>query len=199
MFTGIIQDIGRVVSLDKNGGWRLGIETQMNLSETQTGASIACSGCCLTVIQKDKNIFYVEVSQETLSRTSIKNWQEGSRINLEPALKAGDELGGHFVSGHIDGQAVVEALESAGESRCIKFKAPPELTHYLAPKGSVTLDGVSLTVNGINDNDFLVNIIPHTWTHTTFQYLEPGMSVNLEIDMLARYIARLMETSKERQ
>lgn len=197
MFTGIITDIGTVQSItDKGGDWRIVIETGFDLSQTDIGASIACAGCCLTVVSKTANRFDVDVSAESLSKTNIGSWIEGGRTNLEQALKMGDELGGHIVSGHVDGLAKVTSITPDGDSYRVVFDAPKELAGMIAPKGSVTLDGVSLTVNEvITNNDetqFGVNIIPHTWEHTTFGDLKEGQSVHLEIDMLARYVARAL-------
>lgn len=196
MFTGLIQDIGTVVSVTPQGeGKRIGIETKMDLSVVPLGASIACSGCCLTVVEKAKHSFFIEASPETLTKTFIKNWGEGTKVNLEPSLRLGDELGGHFVFGHVDGEAVVKTIVAEGDYTRIDFQSPESLRRYIASKGSVTLDGVSLTVNEVKDDFFSVMIIPHTWTHTTFQFLKAGDTVNIEIDMLARYVARLMEAA----
>ncbi len=193
MFTGIIQDIGIVRSIRKDGDWRIEIETfALDLAATPIGASIACSGCCLTVVEKDARRFSVDVSAESLSRTIIKDWSEGTRLNLEPSLKLGDELGGHFVFGHVDGLAQVESIGQDGDSHRLRLSAPRDVMHFIAAKGSVTLDGVSLTVNDVTDKDFGVNIIPHTWQHTTLSDLRKGAAVNLEIDMLARYVARIL-------
>jgi riboflavin synthase len=195
MFTGIIQDIGTVRSIQKNGDWHIEIETGLDLARTAIGASIACSGCCLTVVEKNANIFAVDVSAESLSKTVIGQWTEGTKINLEPALKMGDELGGHMVSGHVDGLAVIKDIQKDGDSYRLKIEAPRELSQFIAPKGSVTLDGISLTVNEVDGNIFGVNIIPHTWEKTTLGLKTTGDSLNIEIDMLARYVARMMDRS----
>ena len=193
MFTGLIQNIGTVKAIDKKGDWRITIETALDLSAAPSGASICCGGCCLTIIEKGLGWFSVEVSGETLSKTNLKQWDAGTRLNLEPSLKMGDELGGHFVFGHVDGLAVLDKIVPEGESHRLFIRPPAELHRYIAPKGSVTLDGVSLTVNGVGPDFFDVNIIPHTWTYTTLADKKPGQSFNLEIDMLARYVGRLME------
>jgi riboflavin synthase len=194
MFTGIVTDLGRLAARDDadGGGLRLGIETAYDLATVEIGASIACSGCCLTVVEKGDGRFSVEVSAETLSKTTLGDWQPGQAINLERSLKLGDELGGHLVYGHVDGVATVEAIEPDGDSLRFVFSAPQELARYLAPQGSVALDGVSLTVNEVETARFGVNIIPHTARVTSFGALAVGDRVNLEIDMLARYVARLL-------
>lgn len=194
MFTGIITDIGTVTSVEKNAGdIRLGIKTSFDLSQTDIGASIACAGCCLTVVEKQNDIFLVDVSNESISKTNIGSWSEGTKINLEAALKMGDELGGHIVSGHVDGLATLKSMTPEGDSHRLLIEVPKDLTGFIAPKGSVTLDGVSLTVNEVQGNEFGVNIIPHTWNNTTFGQLAEGNTMHLEIDMLARYMARMIE------
>lgn len=182
-------------SVQKNGGWRIVIETGLDLAGTKLGASIACSGCCLTVVEKDAKSFAVDVSAESLSKTTIGTWGEGTKINLEPALKMGDELGGHIVSGHVDGLAVIKAIDKDGDSYRFKIEAPEALSSFIAPKGSITLDGISLTVNEVEGNIFGVNIIPHTLENTTLGLKAVGDSLNIEIDMLARYVARMMNRS----
>ena len=196
MFTGLIQDIGRVRSIDKDGDWRIVIETGLDLSGVEIGASIACSGCCLTVVEKTDNSFGVDVSAESLFKTGIGKWQDGTPVNLEPSLKLGDELGGHIVSGHVDGQAELIEIKEDGDSFRLKFKAPEELAAFIAPKGSIALDGISLTVNEVEGNIFGVNIIPHTWVHTSLSTRKEGDYLNIEIDMLARYVARQLEERK---
>ena len=193
MFTGIIQDIGTVRTLEKSGDWRIGIETRLNLKKTPIGASMACSGVCLTLIDKSKGRFTVQVSAETLSKTAIGSWDVGTRVNLEPSLKMGDELGGHMVSGHVDALATIRSIHKEGESHRVVVQVPPMLERFIAPKGSVTLDGVSLTVNETGADMFGVNLIPHTWAHTTLGLKKAGDKVNLEVDMLARYVARMMD------
>jgi riboflavin synthase len=197
MFTGIITDIGTVHSIEnKAGDWRIAIRTNFDLSKTEIGASIACAGCCLTVVEKTGSGFYVDVSNETLSKTNIGSWAAGSKINLEQALKMGDELGGHIVSGHVDGLATVKSIQAEGDSWRLVFESPEKLAGMIAPKGSVALDGVSLTVNEVNETQFGVNIIPHTWKNTTFGDLQEGQTVHLEVDMLARYVARALAYNK---
>ena len=196
MFTGLIQDIGRVRSISKDGDWRIVIETGLDLSGVEIGASIACSGCCLTVVEKTDNSFGVDVSAESLFKTGIGKWQDGTPVNLEPSLKLGDELGGHIVSGHVDGQAELIEVKEDGDSFRLKFKAPEELAAFIAPKGSIALDGISLTVNEVEGNVFGVNIIPHTWVHTSLSTRKEGDYLNIEIDMLARYVARQLEERK---
>ncbi|MGQ0528191.1 MAG: riboflavin synthase [Alphaproteobacteria bacterium] len=192
MFTGLIQDIGTVRSIDKSGDWLIRIATAIDLARLRIGASVACSGICLTIVGKDYDWFAVEVSDETLSRTAIGSWKEGTKLNLEPSLKMGQELGGHFVFGHVDGLAEITAITPQGGSHVITLKAPPEFARFLAPKGSVSIDGISLTINDVAKNSFTVNIIPHTWANTTLGLKRPGDPVHLEIDMLARYVARML-------
>jgi riboflavin synthase len=189
MFTGIIQNIGTVRSIEKAGDWRITIETAMDLSAIQMGASICCSGVCLTMVQKEANDFSVDVSRETLDRSGIGLWITGTKINLEPSLRLGDELGGHFVFGHVDAQAEIRDIKASGDSKIftVVYKGG-----MVAPKGSVTLDGVSLTVNDVGADYFTVNVIPHTLSHTTLGTRKPGDKLNLEIDMLARYVANIM-------
>lgn len=195
MFTGIITDIGTVKSVTTDGDRRFDIATRYDMSRVDIGASIACSGTCLTVIEKGDGWFAVQASGETLDKTTAGSWAEGTPLNLERALKLGDELGGHIVSGHVDGVADVISTEPAGESLKIDFRAPDELAKFIAPKGSVTLDGVSLTVNNVDGTGFSVNIIPHTQAETTLGRIQPGQRVNLEIDVLARYVARLNDAN----
>lgn len=197
MFTGIIQNIGTVKSIetkgDGHGDMCITIETNMDLSKTSIGASICCSGVCLTAVQKGVGWFSVDVSQETLSHSGLGLWITGQRINLEPSLKLGDELGGHLVYGHADGQAEIREINPLGGSYIFSIKAPDNLAALIAPKGSVTLDGVSLTVNEVRGSIFTVNIIPHTFENTTLGLAKPGDRLNIEIDMLARYVARALE------
>jgi riboflavin synthase len=193
MFTGIVTDVGKVAAVEKRGDTRIRIETGYDTATIDRGASIACSGPCLTVVDKGPGWFAVEASAETLARTTIGAWQVGTTVNLERALRLGDELGGHIVSGHIDGLARVLDLAPEGDSFRFNFEAPAALARFIAPKGSVALDGVSLTVNQVDGARFGVNIIAHTWRHTNFARLKAGDRVNLEIDMLARYVARLTE------
>jgi riboflavin synthase len=195
MFTGIVTDVGRVAAIEKRGDTRLRIETAYDTNEIPIGASIACSGPCLTVVEKGPGWFAVDASAETLARTTLGSWSVGTPVNLERALRLGEELGGHIVSGHVDGLARVLDLAPEGDSFRFVFEAPPALARFIAPKGSVALDGVSLTVNEVDGARFGVNIIPHTLKNTTFGRLAAGDRVNLEIDMLARYVARLTEGS----
>ncbi|WP_431859429.1 riboflavin synthase [Azospirillum sp.] len=192
MFTGIITDVGRVRSIERSGDTLFTIETVFDMETVPIGASIANNGVCLTVVDKGPGWFAVQASGETLSKTTLGGWTEGTRVNLERALKMGDELGGHIVSGHVDGVARVMDVRPDGESVRLTFEAPVDLARFVAPKGSVALDGVSLTVNEVDGALFGVNIIPHTQVATTFGQLKPGDAVNMEIDMLARYVARLV-------
>lgn len=193
MFTGIIQDIGTVRSINKSGDWRIIIETALDLSRVPMGASIACSGVCLTVVQKEAHAFAVDVSRETLYCSGIGLWITGTRVNLEPSLRLGDEMGGHIVSGHVDTQAEIKNIEYSGDSKVFKIAYRGAM---IAPKGSVTLDGVSLTVNDVMPDYFTINVIPHTLTHTTLGDRKAGDKLNLEIDMLARYVARILNAGQ---
>lgn len=193
MFTGIITDIGTVESIKKNGDTRIAIRTSYDTNTLLTGASVICSGACMTVVDKGDGWFAIDVSQESLDRTNLGKWKAGSKVNLERSLRMGDELGGHIVTGHVDGLAVVDEILPVGDSHKLVLTAPESLKRFLAEKGSVTLDGVSLTVNGVEDNYFWLNLIPHTWAHTTLGLLSEGDEVNMEIDVLARYISRYME------
>ena len=196
MFTGIVTDIGRVRSVRQTErDRRYEIETAWDTSGIDLGASISHAGCCLTVTEKGPGWFVVEVSGETLSKTSLGDWTEGHRVNLERAAKLGDEMGGHVVSGHVDGLGRVVSVTPEGGSHCIDIEVPAPLHRYIAAKGSITVDGVSLTVNAVEGQVFGLNIIPHTWQATTLGALKPGDAVNLEIDMLARYLARWQETA----
>ena len=195
MFTGIVTDVGRVRRITPT--WRdhrYEIETTFDTATIDLGASISHAGCCLTVTEKGPGWFAVEVSGETLSKTTLGDWAEGTRVNLERAARLGDELGGHIVSGHVDGLGTVVSITPEGGSHRLEIEAPAPLHRYIAAKGSITVDGVSLTVNAVEGRTFGLNIIPHTWEHTTLGGLEVGNSVNLEIDMLARYLARWQET-----
>ena len=193
MFTGIITAIGQIEELKDTGDRWLKITTPWACDKIDLGASIACSGVCLTVVERADNWFAVEVSAESLSRTTIGGWQKGSQINLERALRLGDELGGHIVSGHVDGLASIEAITPVGDSHKLDIRVPEDVSKFIAEKGSVTLDGVSLTVNEVEGSCFAVNIIDHTWTHTTLGHATIGQQLNLEIDMLARYVSRLID------
>ena len=196
MFTGIVTDIGRVRDVratDRDR--RYEVETAWDTASIDLGASISHAGCCLTVVEKGPGWFAVEVSNETLSRTTLGAWQTGDGVNLERAAKLGDEMGGHVVSGHVDGLGRVVSITPQGGSHRIDVEAPAPLHRYIAAKGSITVDGVSLTVNSVEGRVFSLNIIPHTWDATTLGRLKVGDSVNLEIDMLARYLARWQETA----
>lgn len=194
MFTGIISDIAEVA--DRKGG-QFAIRSAYEAASIALGASIACDGVCLTVTTVEPHtagaLFTVDVSNETLSKTTLGDWKPGRRINLERALRAGDELGGHIVSGHVDGLARIVEIRADGESFRFTFEAPEHLAMYIAPKGSVALDGTSLTVNEVSGTRFGINIIPHTLTMTTWGAKKPGEHINLEIDQFARYMARLLE------
>ena len=196
MFTGIITDIGTIRSIEKKGDTRIEITTRFDTASINIGASICCSGACMTVVERKDDWFAVEASAETLSKTVLGSWAEGTRINLERALKAGDEMGGHVVSGYVDGTAEITGLENEGDSLRVSFKIIDELKCFIAPKGSVTLNGVSLTVNEVDNDTFGVNLIAHTQAETTLGNLALGDVVNVEIDMLARYVARLLEIER---
>lgn len=189
MFTGIISDVG-TIETSHNG--RLRIACAYPADTIKLGESIACNGACLTVVEKKDAAFNVELSPETLARTAPR-WNAGERINLERALKVGDDLSGHFVTGHVDGLATLENIEPQSGSYKLTLAAPAELARFLAPKGSVTLDGISLTVNNVDGARFTVMIIPHTWSHTTLAQRKPGDALNMEVDLLARYLDRLLQ------
>lgn len=193
MFTGIITDVGEIIELEQRGDLRARIKTAYDTSGIDLGASIASDGVCLTVISLGDNWYDVEISSETVSKTNLASWAEGKRVNLERALKVGDELGGHIVSGHVDGVAEIIKMQDEGDSTRISFRAPAELAKFIAEKGSVTLNGTSLTVNEVDGNEFGINVIPHTQQVTTWGGAKVGDLVNLEIDTLARYVARLNE------
>ncbi|HEX7850421.1 MAG TPA: riboflavin synthase [Sphingomonas sp.] len=195
MFTGIISDIGSIRSIEHRGDLRAVVATAYDTSHVDLGASISCSGVCLTVVDKGPGWFTVDISGETVSRTAQGQWSEGRKLNLERAMKLGDELGGHIVTGHVDGVAEVVRVEPSGDSKTIAFRVARDLAPYIAAKGSVTVDGVSLTVNNVSDGaegtDFTVNLIPHTQAVTTLGAIEVGQAVNIEIDVLARYLSRM--------
>ena len=200
MFTGIITDVGRVAETEMQGDLRARIATSYDVSGVDLGASIACDGVCLTVVAKGgdpENWFDVQISAETLSKTNIgtDGWKTGQHLNLERALRLGDELGGHIVSGHVDGVAEVITVEEEGDSTRMVFRVPSELAKFIAPKGSVALNGTSLTVNEVEGDTFGINLIPHTKLVTTWGHTKVGDHINLEIDTLARYVARLQEMS----
>ncbi|MCF8474491.1 MAG: riboflavin synthase [Emcibacter sp.] len=195
MFTGIITDIGSVKSISNKGDTHIKLNTAFETGTIDIGASIACSGVCLTVVDKGDDWFAVDASAETLACTNIGDWTVGMGVNLERALKIGDELGGHIVTGHVDGVGKVLSITSEGDSKRFQFSVPRDLAKYIAEKGSATVNGVSLTINEVIDDkdqtSFGVNIIPHTQEKTTFSKLKIGDRVNLEIDILARYVARM--------
>jgi len=198
MFTGIISNIGVVTAVQQRGDTRITIACGYAPETIAIGTSMACSGVCLTAIETGRGDvgrgwFAVEASAETLSRTTLGGWRPGSRVNLERPLKLGDELGGHIVSGHVDGLATIVSIVQEGDSRRFRFEAPPDIARFVAQKGSVALDGIALTVNEVENLTFGVNVIPHTLAVTTWQHAEPGQAVNVEVDMLARYVARLRE------
>lgn len=196
MFTGIVTDIGTITKAEQRGDLRLEIACGYDMGGVDLGASIACSGCCLTVVDKGADWFAVDASAETVSKTASGLWAKGKRLNLERALKVGDELGGHIVTGHVDGVGEVVGVDPVGDSHRVEIRAPASLAAYIAEKGSITVDGVSLTVNSVADDAdgsarFTLNIIPHTWDVTTLADLAIGGAVNLEIDVLARYLKRM--------
>ncbi|MEP9358987.1 riboflavin synthase [Sphingomonas sp. KR3-1] len=195
MFTGIVTDIGTVDAAEKQGDLHVRVSTAYETAGIDLGASISCSGVCLTVVDKASGWVAFDVSGETISRTAPGMWISGRKLNLERALRLGDELGGHIVTGHVDGIGTVKSIEEIGGSHHVVIEADKALAPYVAPKGSITVDGVSLTVNAVRDTDagveFDLNIIPHTASVTTFGALQPGQAVNLEIDVLARYLQRM--------
>lgn len=192
MFTGIITDVGTVRAIERRGDTRITVATRYPMGEVAIGASIACSGPCLTVVEKGNDCFSVDASAETLARTTAGSWRAGTRINLERALKMGDELGGHLLTGHVDTVATLIARRPEGDSLRLTFSVPEPFDRAIASKGAVAIEGVSLTVNEVDGNSFGVNIIPHTQRETTLGALQPGDRVNLEIDLIARYLARLV-------
>ncbi len=196
MFTGIVSDIGTITKVEERGDLRLVISCHYDMSSVDIGASIACSGACLTVVDKGSDWFAVDISAESISKTAKSMWSEGGKLNLERALKVGDELGGHIVTGHVDAVGEIVSVETEGDSHPVRIHAPADIAPYLAPKGSITVDGISLTVNTVDDQQdgstiFGLNIIPHTASVTTFADLKAGDQVNLEIDVLARYLSRM--------
>ena len=199
MFTGIVSDIGEIVSVDpggKEGDRRFVIATKHDMTPIAIGASIACSGCCLTVIEKDTGRFAVEVSGECLVETHLRDWTVGRPLNVDLSLEGGGELGGHLVYGHVDGVGSIASMTPEGGSVRFVFEAPPDLARFVAAKGSIAIDGISLTVNEVDGNRFGVNVISHTQAVTTLGHAKVGQRVNLEVDMLARYVARLLEHQK---
>lgn len=198
MFTGIITDIGEILDTRQEGDLRVRIGTRYDSASIDIGASIACDGVCLTVVEcghAEGHWFDVQASAETLSKTNLDTWADGKRVNLERALKVGDELGGHIVSGHVDGLAVITDIRDEGDSTRVTLAAPEDLSRFIAPKGSVALNGTSLTVNEVEGRSFGINFIAHTKAVTTWGDMAAGDRINLEIDTLARYVARLAETT----
>lgn len=197
MFTGIITDVGTIAEAEQRGDLRLRIRCAYDMATIDLGASIACSGVCLTVVDKGDDWFAVDVSAESVSRTAQGQWNTGARLNLERSLKLGEEMGGHIVTGHVDGIGEILTAEPVGDSTALTISAPEDLAPLIAAKGSITLDGVSLTVNEVSDSDqgfrFTINLIPHTAEVTTFDAVEPGQPLNIEIDILARYLARMTQ------
>ena len=195
MFTGIITDVGEIIELEKRGDLRARIKTNYDAKGIAFGASIACDGICLTAVDFGDNWFDVEISAETVSKTIIGSglWEINYKVNLERSLKVGDELGGHIVSGHVDGIATVSSIVDEGDSTRFTFEAPMELARFIAPKGSLALNGTSLTVNEVKENAFGINLVPHTKKVTSWNKTQVGDPINLEIDTLARYVARLAE------
>lgn len=196
MFTGIVTDVGTVRSAEKRGDLRLRIETGYDLDTIELGASIACSGVCLTVVDKGEDWFAVDVSAETLSKTAANRWQEGAKLNLERSLRLGDELGGHIVTGHVDAVGRVVSVGTEGDSTRLSIAVPRSLGPMIAVKGSIALDGVSLTVNDVGDTEdsatLSINLIPHTARNTTFGQIETEQQLNVEVDVLARYVNRML-------
>lgn len=200
MFTGIVTDIGIIRSAEQRGDLHCAIGCHYDTATIDLGASIACSGVCLTVVSKGENWFAVDVSAESVNRTAPGGWTVGRRLNLERALKIGDELGGHIVTGHVDGVGTVIGIVAQGDSHRVGIQVSHEIAPFIATKGSITVDGVSLTINEVKDQangmaHFTINIIPHTWAVTAFGDLQKGQAVNLEIDVLARYLARMREVT----
>lgn len=193
MFTGIVTDIGTISALTQEGDLRARIETGYDTASIDTGASIASDGVCLTVVDLGPNWYDVQISAETVSKTNLSTWSVGKRVNLERALRVGDELGGHIVSGHVDGVAEVVSVVDEGDSTRVQLRAPEDFARFIAPKGSVALNGTSLTVNEVQGKIFGINFIPHTKDVTTWGDVAVGDAVNLEIDTLARYVARLAD------
>lgn len=192
MFTGIIQEIGRIISIDKSGDWIVTIRAPQTVQDLQVGGSVACNGICLTVIECNDLDFTVQISEETLNKTTTRNWHVDRQVNVERAMRMGEELGGHMVLGHVDGLAKIVSRTEENDSVRFVFKVPDDYTKFIAPKGSIALDGISLTINDVNENMFGVNIIPHTQKATTISLKQAGDNVNFEVDMIARYIGQFL-------
>jgi len=202
MFTGIVTDVGTVRSAEQRGDLRLVIETNYDMDTVELGASIACSGACLTVVDKGEDWFAVDLSGETVSKTASDHWREGARLNLERSLRLGDEMGGHIVTGHVDAVGTVMDVTPEGDSKRLAIAVPRSLGSMIAAKGSVALDGVSMTVNEVGDGEdgtsrFTVNVIPHTAQHTTLGELAANQQLNVEVDVLARYIDRMLASRSQ--
>jgi riboflavin synthase len=199
MFTGIIVDLGTVKTIDKAGDWRVRIETALPVSTWHIGDSICCNGVCLTAIALGDDWFEIQASQETLQRTTMGTWQTGTRVNLESSLKMGDTMGGHFVFGHVDSLATVQRITNVGDSHEVVVKVPTDLAPFFAEKGSAAFDGISLTINKVIGDEVFLMIIPHTWDVTNFGTLQVGQKLNLEVDMLARYVARQLDAQTNKK
>lgn len=194
MFTGIIRDKGKIVAIaEGNNSRRIKLATKLDLQSINIGASVACDGCCLTVVEKTQDTLTFDVAAETMALTTLNVWTIDTRVNLETSLRLGDELGGHMMSGHVDGIAVVEDVKPDGDSWRFKIRVPDQFAPYISPKGSVALNGISLTVNEVEDFVFGVCIIPHTWEVTNIKTWDEGTKINLEVDQLARYVARILQ------
>ena len=194
MFTGIIKDKGRIVAIaEGDKSRRITIVSGLDLTALQIGASVACDGCCLTVVEKTQDTMTFDVAAETMALTTLGGWVIDTRVNLETSLRLGDELGGHMMSGHVDGVANVESVKADGDSWRFKIRVPDNFAHYISPKGSVALNGISLTVNEVEGSVFGVCIIPHTWEVTNIKTWDEGTHINLEVDQLARYVARILQ------
>lgn len=192
MFTGIVTDLGTITAIDPAANFRVQIQTKYDMKNVAMGASISCNGACMTVMEKGADWFAVQVSEESRAKTTIGSWQVGQKINLERALALGDELGGHLVTGHVDGVGTLKSINKIDNSWVLEITAPKEFMPLIAPKGSVCLDGISLTVNDVMLESFKVTIIPHTFTCTNLQQLQAGASLNIEVDLIARYLARII-------
>lgn len=194
MFTGIIRDKGRIIAIaEGDNSRRLTIATKLDLAPIEIGASVACDGCCLTVVEKTQDTLTFDIGAETMALTTLGEWVIDSRVNLETSLRMGDELGGHMVSGHIDGIAVIESVKPDGDSWRFKIRVPDDLAKFIVPKGSVALNGISLTVNEVEGSVFGVCIIPHTWEITNISTWDEDSRINLEVDQMARYVARILQ------
>lgn len=194
MFTGIVRDKGKITAIaEGNNSRRITIATKLDLSAIEIGASVACDGCCLTVVEKTQDTLTFEVAAETMSLTTLSGWAIDTTVNLETSLRLGDELGGHMMSGHVDGIAIVTGVRPDGDSWRFKITVPEHLSRYISPKGSVALNGISLTVNEVEGNTFGVCIIPHTWEVTNIKTWDEDTRINLEVDQLARYVARILQ------